>query len=180
MASDRGLQRWSMAERLTRRRFSCPGGRPAEPGQSHQGPLGPHPPAHPPHNPLPPHCLEQPVHFSSSSRQHGLQADLGSLVQHSVLAYHEHNGEQLRQDIYNISNQVFDRTQFLQQERFLWGLCQNGLTWMCWMSCTVERRVVPELERKDDLRRCSLRARGPPALAEAPTSSVCSSLFSGR
>lgn len=39
-------------------------------------------------------------------------------------------------------------------------------TWICWMSCTVERRVVPELARKDDFRRCSLRARGPPALAE--------------
>ena len=47
------------------------------------------------------------------------------------------------------------------------------------MSCTVERRVVPELERKDDLRRCSLRARGPPAVAEAPTRSVCSSRVLG-
>ena len=43
------------------------------------------------------------------------------------------------------------------------------------MSCTVERRVVPELERKLDLRRCSLRARGPPTRPAEPTSSVCSS-----
>ena len=41
------------------------------------------------------------------------------------------------------------------------------------MSCTVERREMLELERKEDLRRCSLRARGPPLPRDAPTASVC-------
>ena len=40
--------------------------------------------------------------------------------------------------------------------------CFLKITWICWMSCTVERREMLELERKEDLRRCSLRARGPP------------------
>ena len=30
-----------------------------------------------------------------------------------------------------------------------------------------------ELERNEDLRRCSLRARGPPLPRDAPTASVC-------
>jgi len=47
-------------------------------------------------------------------------------------------------------------------------------TWICWMSCTVERREMLEEERKEDFSRCSLRALGPPPPRNEPTSSVCS------
>lgn len=51
---------------------------------------------------------------------------------------------------------------------------ESCITWICWMSCTVERREMLEEERKEDFSRCSLRALGPPAPRNEPTSSVCS------